>query len=41
MACGDDEQHPPGRDEHLILGDGRTAGALGLCHVLCQGLHVL
>lgn len=41
MACGDDEQHPPGWDEHLVLSDRGTAGALGLCHVLCQGLHVL
>lgn len=41
VAGGEDEQHPPRRDQHLSLGEVTDALLLRLCHTAHQGLHIL
>lgn len=40
MTGGDDEKHPPGRDQHLILQQGGAAAALRVGRVNRQGLDI-
>lgn len=40
MTGGDDEKHPPGGDQHLILYQGSAAAALHTSRVNRQGLDV-
>lgn len=41
MSGGEDEQRPPGRDQHLGLCEVTDALFLQLHHVTHQGLHIL
>lgn len=40
MTGGNDEKHPPGGDQHLILYQGGAAAALCVGHVNRQGLDI-